>query len=979
MSVPRLGPDDFARYFEAVHSPRVGGKVVAAVQPFPWQERLARQVFERGWPGALDVPTGAGKTAAIDVAIFHLALEATRGVERKAPMRIAFVVDRRLVVDEAHRRARQIADALASATDGVLVRVRERLQLLAGPDSPPLRVARLRGGIPQETDWARTPCQPTVLVSTVDQVGSRVLFRGYGVSAGMSPVHAGLLGMDALYLLDEAHLSQPFVHSLRDARAYQDEGLWSEDAARAPFAVATLSATQSDEAPRLVKTDDLRHPTLGPRLKAHKEVELVRTGAVPGDPDWVQALATRVHGLSALGGGAAVTTAVVVNRVESARRIFAAMKRLLGGEPGADHLALLIGPSRPLERDERLRSVLPRVEANRSAAAESQPLIVVATQCIEAGADFDFDAMVSEVAPLDCLRQRFGRLNRTGRLETALGVVIASDEQVRARAEPDPVYGGSLTATWGLLTKNAEVRGKGKSKSAWIDFGISSADAWLPKEKEELESYLAPRPDAPVMMPAFVRQWSCTSPVPVADPDIALFLHGPATRSADVQLIWRSDLQEGEADLWVDHVAACPPSPLESISLPLYAVRAWLHKQPAPSIADVELDAGTEPTGPVRKARLVLRWRGPDDVETQVVKPSELKPGDVVVVPAEYGGCDQWGWAQASDDRVSDWGTQANQLGRRLDICRLSHSIVAEAWEKTGVAPAEARTHAARLLSALAELSDASDREVKRVLAASEHLPPGWERALEDSRVRRYAFNEARRGRPLALLRTVSGSRPPELASTEGEAGMRSSRPTLLAPHSGGVRKTAEEFAERAGLSPELVQCVGLAALLHDSGKAHPDMKTFLYGGDELAALTGEDLAKSGRWLGDRERQRSGLPRGARHELASLQVAEADSRLLGLEQRERELVLWLIGTHHGHGRPFFPPVPWPPAGSSFIATLPDGDASSAPAPTLAARTAEWCERQLRLSRAYGPWGLARLEAILRLADHRQSEREESSC
>ncbi len=65
-----LAPDDFATFFEAVHGYR----------PFPWQNELARQVVEAGsWPSLLDVPTGAGKTAAIDVGVFHLACEAERG------------------------------------------------------------------------------------------------------------------------------------------------------------------------------------------------------------------------------------------------------------------------------------------------------------------------------------------------------------------------------------------------------------------------------------------------------------------------------------------------------------------------------------------------------------------------------------------------------------------------------------------------------------------------------------------------------------------------------------------------------------------------------------------------------------------------------------------------------------------------------------------------------------------------------------
>jgi len=109
-----LAPRDFAGYFEAVHGHR----------PFPWQERLLAHVASAGrWPSLLDLPTGTGKTAAIDVAVFHLALDAARpATARKAPLRIVMVVDRRTVVDQAFERATSISRALAGANHGVLGR-----------------------------------------------------------------------------------------------------------------------------------------------------------------------------------------------------------------------------------------------------------------------------------------------------------------------------------------------------------------------------------------------------------------------------------------------------------------------------------------------------------------------------------------------------------------------------------------------------------------------------------------------------------------------------------------------------------------------------------------------------------------------------------------------------------------------------------------------------------------------------------------
>src|SRR6185312_1747400 len=73
-----------------------------------------------------------------------------------------------------------------------------------------LAVSTLRGQLADNREWLEDPTAPAIVVGTVDMIGSRLLFEGYGVSRRMRPVHAGLVGADALIVLDEAHLVPSF-------------------------------------------------------------------------------------------------------------------------------------------------------------------------------------------------------------------------------------------------------------------------------------------------------------------------------------------------------------------------------------------------------------------------------------------------------------------------------------------------------------------------------------------------------------------------------------------------------------------------------------------------------------------------------------------------------------------------------------------------------------------------------------------------
>ena len=68
---------------------------------------------------------------------------------------------------------------------------------------------------------------------------------------------------------------------------------------------------------------------------------------------------------------------------------------------------------------------------------------------------------------------------------------------------------------------------------------------------EAASELVTEKDDAPIVLPAYVDLWSQTSPVPSADPEVALFLHGPdrapsvpnvlATRyaSREMAALWR--------------------------------------------------------------------------------------------------------------------------------------------------------------------------------------------------------------------------------------------------------------------------------------------------------------------------------------------------------------------------------------------------------------------------------------------------------
>jgi CRISPR-associated endonuclease/helicase Cas3 len=881
-------------------------KALTGHSPYRWQERLLMDWFLAGQvPDEIDVPTGLGKTRVM--ALWLVA----RGLGASLPRRLIYVVDRRAVVDQATDEA----NALAARLPYVLKRLgedgalwRERLGLKS--DSIP--VSTLRGQFTDNRRWLESVAGTAVVVGTVDMIGSRLLFEGYGIGAGMRPAHAAMLGTDSLILIDEAHLVGPFDALLRSARAQP------RPAPVPRMQVISLSATGTNDADDEVfrlAAEDMEDPPVRTRLQASKRLRLEEVD------DLTKALADRAFALGLEGKRVLV---FCNSRDRQARQVEKLLRERSTTDFGAvPTTALLVGARRVLER-ERLTGrpnrdggwiiepdpVFRRFITGAPAVEDGPPAFLIATSAGEVGVDLDADHMVCDLVAWERMVQRLGRVNRSGRPHASIVDVFWTRVTARALkedAEDDlDARLAAMRAPFESPIWTSEADGRREAGP-----GVLSALKDDPAFAALAKSATSTPPLRPPLTGPVLASWAMTSlDEHPGRPRIEPWLRGWIDTQPQTRVVWRRVLpvRAGarlDMNLLGEFFGELPPHLTEILEFDtalvvkvLKARASQVHgrlKDEGATLALVVLGPRRELIDTVSVDRLA-------DLESRRLE--TLLRERTVIVDARLGGLSPEGLLDekhgdpvvtydaesAPADLAAGWSEIILQgIGRRLREVNLNDP------------PLDGWVRQAGWRKSMDEDDDSSNAE--------------W-------RVERLA-------------------KAPEA----GDAA-RASRAQALNEHHDWAREEAASIAISLGLAPDHKMMLEVAAQVHDTGKERDLWQTAM--GAELLGRPYAKTTGAGAVLA--------LLQGYRHEFGSLRDADSQFDLIK-DGDLRDLARHLVAAHHGFARPVIRPF----------------DPNEPPSASRA-RAGEAALRFARLQSRWGPWGLAWWELLLRSADWAASAR-----
>ncbi len=508
-------------------------KALTVNPPFPWQRDLYANWFSQGkFPASCNLPTGLGKTSVIAVWLIALANGA------KVPRRLVYVVNRRTVVDQ---------------TTTEVEKYRRNAKAAGIPET--LAISTLRGQFADNREWSADPSRPAVICGTVDMIGSRLLFSGYGCGFKTRPLHAGFLGQDALIVHDEAHLEPAFQKLLIAIEKEQREGRTPDFR---PLKVMELTATSraGGEKPFTLTDDDYKNKVVDQRVNANKTIHVHANKDEKKLADEIADLALKYKD-----SGRAIL--VFVRKVDDVEKIVAKLKK------EKQQVQQLTGTLRGLERDrlatedEIFARLLPEPNRPKDVKSAEGTVYLVCTSAGEVGVNISADHLVCDLSTFESMAQRFGRVNRFGeRTDTEIHVIHPKEADFDEKYEPDT----RRKRTLALLN---ELNGDGspaalghlqKAKREGSGTAAMSSDQTAALRDHILEAF-SPQPTILPVSDILFDAWALTTinkPL-VQDklpgrPKVEPYLHGVAEwQPPETHVAWREEVERITGELLTEH------------------------------------------------------------------------------------------------------------------------------------------------------------------------------------------------------------------------------------------------------------------------------------------------------------------------------------------------------------------------------------------------------------------------------------------
>lgn len=944
-------------------------RTLTGFPPFLWQRRLFDQYFSKGeTPAALDLPTGLGKTSVMAI---WLAARALGGADtqKRLPRRLVYVVDRRAVVDQATAEAEKLREALEGAAS--------ELKAGLGLADRSLPISTLRGQFADNREWLADPAAPAIIIGTVDMMGSRLLFEGYGVSRKMRPYHAGLLGADALIVLDEAHLVPPFeklIEAIETGAATDHDvdrphalGPRSADDRKIipALRLLSLSATgreRGGEVFRLTE-DDRKDDVVKRRLEARKAISVK---SLKGEEKLEDALAKAAWEL-AENGAAPIRCLIYCDKRETAQKVCEALsnraKPATKDEPKKAEVELFTGARRFFEREktaEKLRRPLGFIAGNKNETGK--PAFLVATSAAEVGVDLDADHMVCDLVAWERMVQRFGRVNRRGEGDAKIIIIDAGEPAPKKTDEPTEAEQRTMRAYNSLaVIKQLRTTASGDfdaRPAGLLDLKVRAAtDETL---RAAIDVATTPAPLRPALTRALIDAWSMTSLEKHAGrPEVGPWLRGWVDEDRpQPAIVWRGRLpvrESGEkpTDKEVEEFfEAAPPHVSEKLEMETYAVADWLMKRAAEILKSAKAGSHTPDANDGVSSEPVSEdsdEKAPAEMPKRVLRANDivafaLSPARELKKSYRLNDFD--------DDKKRKDALERELAGVVLILdarfCGLSDGLldhtasgVVRAVDDGGEWLWEEKPEAGKTGVPLVKFRVRIDKdgdEVDEQDARDRPSPPDWHKPFK------FALRLDGEGNAVRSL-IVEKWR----GATTKEDERSVSRPQSLVEHQSWAADKVTAIAQGVGLDDNLAKALAVAARLHDEGKRAKRWQRAFNAHKSDKALD-RPLAKTKGPID------FNLLDGYRHEFGSLPFAEKDEEFQSLPGETKDLVLHVIASHHGGARP-------------VIGTRGCDDA---PPSALAERARDVALRFARLQKQWGPWGLAWLEALLRAADAQAS-------